>query len=98
MVRVFGRDVEIVETPQNDYRWSISVDRKRFKEVVNTIIDAINYVDLKDSVTDRDLHRMYQRFWMEHFEYGEEVPRNRDADLAYGSDGRIRYRAKTTKA
>lgn len=97
LVRVFGRDVEIVETPRSDYRWSIFMDRKQFKEVMNAKIDAINDVDLADSVTDRDLHRMYQRFWMEHFEYGEAIPRNRNAELAYGADGGIRHPVKTKK-
>ena len=95
LVRVFGRNAEIAEAPQSDYRWSISVGRQEFKKMMNAFIDAIAGTDLTDSVTDRDLHQMYQRFWMEHFEYGEAIPRSRNADLRFGSDGRIRPPAKT---
>ena len=80
LVNVFGPDVEIVETPEADYRWRTFLHREAFKQVVNSRIDTMNYTNFKDSVKDHDLHRMYVEVWERHAKYGETDPASRKAD------------------
>jgi hypothetical protein len=90
LVNIFGPDLEIVETPDADYRWRIFLEREAFKQIVNSRIDAINYTNFKNSVNDQDLHRMYVELWEQHSNYGATDPATRKADrsshFAWGAD------------
>jgi hypothetical protein len=72
-------DVNILETPERDYRWRTFIDREKFKEIVAARIDAISYTNFKDSVPGeyRQLHDMYTDFWMTHRSYQDKDPATR---------------------
>lgn len=101
LVNIFGPDVEIVETPDADYRWRIFLDRDAFKQVVNSRIDAINYTNFKDSVKGQDLHRMYVDVWEKHSKYGATDPATRKGDrwshFAWGPGDIVISRTKDDK-
>jgi len=74
LVRAFGIENEIIETPKNDYRWRAFIKRSVIKDMINARIDGLDYTNFKKSVTDEDLHDMYNQFWMEHYGYGQRDP------------------------
>ena len=66
-------DDEIVLTPDADYAARVFIRREEFVRVVTQRISEIDYPNFKDSVTDRDLHMLYEEFWMLHFQYQAEL-------------------------
>ncbi len=72
LVNVVGRDVQIVETPDRDYRWRTFIGLEQFKAVVGGRIEQVDYTNFKDSVKGHDLHKMYLDFWSTHRRYQDQ--------------------------
>lgn len=69
LMNIFGSDIVVVETPDADYHWNVSVSRAEFKALVDRRIDGIDYTNFRNTVPDHDLHGMYSAFWRLHRSY-----------------------------
>ena len=74
LVAVVGADAEIIETPNNDYRWRSFVSREQFAKIVADRVSRIDYSNFKNSVSDHDLHELYMDVWSLHYRYGQRDP------------------------
>lgn len=55
--------VDVVETPNADYRFSAEVDRERVAEVLAAHVEAIEYDSFKSSVRSSWRHDLYLKVW-----------------------------------
>jgi len=72
LLNAVGKETEIVETPDRDYRWRTFIGREDFTAIVGGRIDKIDYTNFKNSVKDHDLHDMYLDFWARHLRYQDQ--------------------------
>jgi len=62
--RVFGADVQIIETPTGrDYRYRTMQNRRTVAQIVMANVLSIDYGNFKDSVADNALHDAYLKVW-----------------------------------
>jgi hypothetical protein len=57
---------KIEESPFRDYRFRIRVRRTVVADVLTRRVFGLQYSNFKDSVEDKDLKRMYTRWWGDH--------------------------------
>ena len=74
--------VEIKESPLNDYRYRVFVDRGTVARLLSDLVLAdkehpaqVNYGNFKNSVRDDKLHDLYSDFWTLHHRYQSEAQR-----------------------
>jgi len=78
LLNAVGKETEILETPDGDYRWRTFIGRADFKAIVGRRIDKIDYTNFKNSVKGHDLHELYLDFWTRHRRYqGQDRPEHR---------------------
>ena len=68
LARLFPRD-RIVETPDADYGWRVFATRDEIADIFARRIRTIDYTNFKNSVREPMLKRLYERFWLDHFNY-----------------------------
>lgn len=55
--------IEILETPDADYRYRAVINRKELNRLMDCAMDQITYDNFKSSVKDTALHDAYMGFW-----------------------------------
>lgn len=68
---LFGSDVKITVTPDNDYRFRVFTTREKWAVLVSQRIENIDYSNFKDSVKEKKLKSLYSEFWYLHMLYQE---------------------------
>lgn len=80
LINTFGREVEVMETPDRDYRWRTYQARSIMAELMFEAVNAIDYDNFKDSISGNDPHRKraYGTVWadMNVFQ-GQDKPRHK---------------------
>jgi hypothetical protein len=66
--RVFPK-AHVTTTPTADYQYRAFVLRTVVADKIADQVDAIDYTNFKDSVTDADRHHAYLRVWREMFQW-----------------------------
>lgn len=56
-------NVDVIETPQADYRFRTSLPRERVAEALARYAKAIDYTNFKDSVTETPRKDAYIKVW-----------------------------------
>ncbi len=69
LINLLGDSIDITITPERDYKYRTTVERRSFAQIVASRIEQIDYGNFKDSVGDEDLHKMYERFWSLHRQF-----------------------------
>jgi hypothetical protein len=73
LLNLFGPKAQIIETPDADYRWRVLTTRRRVTQLMSDAIASLDYPNFKDSVEDDRLHRMYARWWGDHYGLQQEA-------------------------
>ncbi len=68
LVNVFGRDADITESTDSDYKYRVFVERRVLADFVHRTLMSLDYDNFKNSVQDDDLHDLYADFWELHHE------------------------------
>jgi hypothetical protein len=66
--RALGEAHKIVETPKADYRWRARVSRDELSSILARHCQSLSYTNFKDSVREHDLHNMYTKWWLDHYD------------------------------
>ena len=62
-------DREIIELWNSDYMFRTYCSKEELSKIMAESIDDIDYTNLKNSVTDPELKKLYGEFWLLHFYY-----------------------------
>lgn len=78
ITNVFGNHLVVTETPNNDYRYRVSLLKSVVSKVIAEKITEIDYSNFKNSVEDPELSLAYLDFWQTMYLYQHSVVRKRE--------------------
>lgn len=64
---------EVVETPDADYRYRVTLSAELVADVIRQQVAGINYPNFKNSVKDDERHRVYSSVWSVMFDWQYRV-------------------------
>ena len=71
-------ELVVQHTPENDYHFRVSLDRRIVAAALATRLLAVAYPNFKGSVEDVSRHRVYQRVWLDTLQGLDDEPGARE--------------------
>jgi len=70
---------DIIRTPDADYQYRVFISRWAYGQLLDRLVETLDYENFKNSVQDDDLHDLYIKIWGAIFRHYPRLrPRKRD--------------------
>ena len=74
-------DVNVMETPNADYRFRAWVSREKVNKAISEYVQNLNYINFKNSVEDQDRLKPLLSVWSTMYEHQEAQLNARSRDF-----------------